>query len=49
MSSTVMDSAHYYERRGVDARYTTRLWLIFTECAVMFTLVGGLAAVVAFM
>lgn len=49
MSSTVVDSADCYERREVDARYATGLWLIFTESAVVFTLVGCLAAVAAFM
>jgi hypothetical protein len=47
VSSPVLNSADGYERRQDDARYTTGLQFIFAERAVMLTLVGGLAAVVA--
>lgn len=49
VSSPVVNSADGYERRQDDARYTTGLQFIFAKRAVMLTLVGGLAAVVAVM
>jgi hypothetical protein len=52
VSGPVVDSAGDYERRedgNDDVRYTTRLQFIFTERALVFTLMGSLAAMVSVM